>query len=186
MSRTKRMLVIDPTLASAALMILAVAAMRLLPHPPNFTPVLAMALFGGARLGNRSSAVAVPLGALLLSDVAIEIVNGHGLHLLLPVVYLCVALCVGVGWRLCRRRGVVRVAGAAVGGAVLFYLVTNFAVWALWSRYPMNLTGLVECYVAAVPFFRGTLLGTLLYSGALFSAHELVRMRVRRSSAHAA
>jgi hypothetical protein len=179
------MLVIDPTLASVTLMILAVAAMRLLPHPPNFTPVLAMALFGGSRLGNRTAALAVPLGAMLASDVAIEIVHGRGLHLLLPVVYLCVALCVGVGWRLRRRRGVVRVVGAAVGGSALFYLVTNFAVWALWSGYPMNLAGLVECYVAAVPFFRSTLLSTLLYSSVLFSAHELVRSRVRRSSADA-
>jgi hypothetical protein len=163
-------------------MILAVAATRLLPHPPNFTPVLAMALFGGARLGNRTAALAVPLGAMLSSDVVIEIVHGRGLHLLLPVVYLCVALCVGVGWRLRRRRGLVWIAGAAMGGAVLFYLVTNFAVWALWSRYPMGLAGLEECYVAAIPFFRGTLLSTLLYSGALFSAHELVRSRVGRSS----
>ncbi len=186
MSRSKRMLVIDPTLASATLMILVVAAMRLLPHPANFTPVLAMALFGGARLGNRSAALAVPLGAMVLSDVAIEIVDGQGMHLLLPVVYLCVALCVATGWQLRRRRGVVWIAAAAVGGAVLFYLVTNFAVWALWRSYPMTLLGLAECYVAAIPFFRGTLLSTVLYSGALFSAHELVRSRLGRASGDAA
>ena len=186
MSRGKHALVIEPTLASATLMILAVAAMRLLPHPANFTPILAMALFGGARLGNRTAALAVPLGAMLLSDLAIEIVYGRGMHLLLPVVYLCVGLCVGMGRRLRRRRGLFWVAGAGAAGAVVFYLVTNFAVWALWSRYPMNLAGLRECYVAALPFFRGTLLSTLLYSGALFSGHELVRSWLGRSRADAA
>lgn len=145
-------------------MIFAVAASRVLPHPPNFTPIGAMALFGGAYFGNRLAAFAVPLGAMLLSDAVI------GLHSGMALVYLCFAATVCIGLRLHARKSAARVASASLGSAILFYVVTNFAVWlgGHGRLYPMTFEGLVGCYVAAIPFFRNMVFGNFAYAVVLF------------------
>jgi hypothetical protein len=162
-------------------MILAAAATRLLPHPPNFTPVLAIALFGGARFQNRKAALAVPLVAMLLSDLGLEIVGRSGFYALMPVVYGAVAACTVVGFALQTRPGIGRTLAAAVAASVLFYVTTNLAVWLAGDLYPMTATGLAQCYVAALPFFRNTLASTVLYSAALFAGHEVILSRLIRS-----
>lgn len=164
---------------TAASMILAAAATRLVPHPPNFTPILAIALFGGARLPRRA-AFAVPLLAMLASDLGIELVGGRGIHALLPVVYAAVAACVVAGFFLRTRSGALGTVAAAVAVSVLFFVVTNLAVWAAGGLYPMTARGLGECYLAAVPFFRNTLLSTVLYAAALFAGHRAIRSRLTR------
>ncbi|MFQ5894095.1 MAG: DUF6580 family putative transport protein [Nitrospinota bacterium] len=148
-------------------MIVFTAAMRLVPHPPNFTPVMAMALFAGAYVSSKRLAFAVPLGAMLLSDLLI------GPHQLLPVVYVCILLTTCLGFLLRSRKGLVPVSAAAVGSSVLFFVVTNFAVWSSGTLYPMTAEGLVASYVAAIPFFHNTLLGTLAYSAILFGGFSL-------------
>lgn len=152
-------------------MILAAAASRLIPHPPNFTPIAAMALFGGACFSNQRAAFFVPLAGLFLSDLVL------GLHALMPVVYGSFALTVCLGFWLRRQPSAWRVAGAAVASALLFFALTNFGVWALGSLYPKTAGGLVQCYVAAIPFFRNTLLSNLLYSGFLFGGFALAERR---------
>ena len=144
--------------------ILAAAASRVLPHPPNFTPIGAMALFGGAYFGNRFAAFAVPLAALFLSDLVV------GLHGGIPIVYLCFAATVCIGLRLRSHDSLRRVAVASFGSAVLFYLVTNFAVWlgGHGKLYPLTLEGLAACYIAALPFLRNMILGNLVYAAVLF------------------
>lgn len=151
--------------------ILAAAAARLLPHAWNFTPVEAMALFGGAYFASRWAAFAVPLVALLLSDLVL------GFYGLMPVVYGCVALSVVLGFWLRGKVSVLRVGAAGLVGAVVFFLVTNFAVWATAgnvSDHPACSIGLVECYVAALPFFRAQLIGTAVWSLLLFGGYALL------------
>jgi hypothetical protein len=156
-------------------MILA-AASRLIPHPPNFAPIGAMALFGGACFAHRRAAFVVPLAAMFLSDLAIGLLSGNlslGLHRLIPVVYGSFGLIVCLGFWLRTRRTVVPIAGATLAGSVLFFVLTNFGVWALGSLYPNTWEGLVACYVAAIPFFHNTLLGDAVYSTALFGGLAL-------------
>lgn len=161
-------------------MILAAAVSRLIPHPPNFAPIGAMALFGGACFADRRVAFFVPLAAMFLSDLAIGLLSGDlslGLHRLIPVVYGSFALIVCLGFWLRKRRSVLPITGAALAGSVLFFVMTNFGVWALGSWYPKTWEGLVACYVAAIPFFHNTLLGDAVYSTALFGGLALAEYR---------
>jgi hypothetical protein len=148
----------------AALIVLA-AVVRLIPHPPNFTPVGAMAIFAGAVFADRRLALVAPLAALLLGDLV------TGLHVLIPVVYASFALNVLLARWLRSRRTVAAVAAVTLVGAVQFFVTTNFATWVVF--YPHTAEGLVECYVAAVPYFRNTLLGDGVFVAVLFSGLAL-------------
>lgn len=152
--------------------IVAAAALRLAPHPPNFTPIGAMALFGAAYLGRRPLAFAAPLGALLLSDLALGFYSG------MLVQYLSVALIVLLGWVVLKRVTPLRVGASAIASAILFFVTTNFGVWLSSGMYPPTMAGLAACYVAAVPFFHNTLAGDLFFSGLLFGGFALLERMV--------
>lgn len=158
-------------------LILAAAAARLVPHVPNLTPVEAMALFGGAVLGDRRAALLVPLGALFLSDLVLGYaVYGYGLvYPGMAFIYLAVAAIALLGGRLGARPGVGRLGLGALAAALLFFLVTNFGVWLTGGLYPHTATGLTACYLAGLPFLRYSLAGTLLYSALLFGGFALAR-----------
>ena len=147
--------------------IFAATAMRLLPHPPNFSPIAAMALFSGAYLPKRALAFVAPFAALLLSDLVL------GFYPELIFVYLSVAATVLIGWLVSKRKTVLRIGAAAVASSILFYLVTNFGVWLVVDFYPKTLAGLVACYVAAIPFFQNTLAGDLFFTALLFGGFAL-------------
>jgi hypothetical protein len=147
--------------------IVAAAALRLVPHPPNFTPIGAMALFSGAYLGGRWLAFAIPLGALVLSDAILGFYPG------MWVQYVAVALIVLLGMLALQRRSVLRITGAAVVSSILFFLVTNFGVWAFSGMYPATAAGLAACYVAAIPFFQNTIAADLFYATLLFGGFAL-------------
>lgn len=155
--------------AAIALMIVMAAASRLLPHPPNFTPIAAMALLGGAYLPDKRIAFALPLAALLLSDLVL------GLHAGMWVVYGSFMLVVCLGFALRRSRSPLRVGGAALASSVLFFALTNLAVWAFGSMYPKTIAGLAACYTAAIPFFRNTLAGDAFYTALLFGGFALAQ-----------
>jgi hypothetical protein len=162
-------------LALAGLLVLA-ALSRLLPHPPNFAPITAMAVFGAVRFGGLGSAILVPLLAMLLSDVGKEIIyrNGfspeRGFYPLMWVIYGTFALTALLS-RLARgTRSPAVIAATTLAGSCLFFVLTNFAIWAAGSYYPRTAEGLAECYVAAIPFFRNTLLGDATYATVLFGA----------------
>ncbi len=143
------------------------AASRLIPHPPNFAPIAAMALFGGAYFSDKRLAFFVPLAAMFLSDLVL------GLHGLMPVVYGSFAMIVGIGLWLRTRRTALPIAGAALTSSILFFVLTNFGVWAFSSIYPKTMAGLLACYAAAIPFFQNTLLGDAVYSTILFGGFAL-------------
>jgi hypothetical protein len=154
-------------------LVLAAALLRLLPHPPNFTPVAAMALFAGAKFDRARWAFVLPLFAMLLSDIALEALHGYGLHRHIPVVYLCLIATAGIGILLRNRRGVIPTASASVIGSLAFFAATNFSVWALESFYAHTAQGLVACYVSALPFLWPTMIGSLAYTGLLFGGFAL-------------
>lgn len=148
--------------------ILLAAASRLLPHPPNVTPIAAMALFGGAHFSNFAAACVVPLAAMALSDVVL------GFHPTLPFVYGSFLLIVLVGTQVRRRKAVFPVAIAALASSVLFFVVTNVGVWVTGTLYPKTSAGLTTAFVAALPFFRNTVLGDLSYVVVLFGGFSLL------------
>ena len=154
-------------LVALVLAIAAAAALRLVPHPPNFTPIGAMALFSGAYIGRRPLAFVAPIGALLLSDLLLGFYHG------MATVYSATALIVLIGWFVLRRVSPIRVGMAAVASSVLFFLITNFGMWLFSGIYPPTFAGLEACFVAAVPFFQNTLAGDLFYSVLLFGGFRI-------------
>jgi len=162
-SETQKENLVYRTLLALALILLA-AALRIAPHPWNFTPVGAMALFSGALLKNRRLAFFFPLLALFLGDIFI------GFHKLIPIVYASFVINVAIGLWLRDRRTVARISLATLLGAIQFFLVTNFAVWWLLNSYPKTTSGLAACYLAGIPFFWNTLAGDALYAILLFGS----------------
>ena len=148
--------------------IAAAAALRLFPHPPNFTPIGAMALFSGAYLGQRGAvAFVAPLGALLLSDLVLGFYHG------MLTVYFSVALIVLLGSIALRRQSVLRIGAAALASSILFFAVTNFGMWLSSGFYPRTLAGLEACYAAAIPFFQNTVAGDLFFAAMIFGGFKL-------------
>ena len=154
------------TLLALVLIILA-AALRIAPHPWNFTPVGAMALFSGALLKDRRLAFLFPLVVLFAGDIFI------GLYKIIPIIYASFLISVAIGLWLRGRRTVARISLATLLGAIQFFLVTNFAVWQFLGGYPHNASRLVACYVAGIPFFWNTLAGDALYATLLFGGYAL-------------
>lgn len=157
--------------------ILAAAVLRLVPHPPNFTPIGAMALFSGAYLGRRWLAFAAPLGAMLISDAVLGFYSGFW------VTYLAIGLVVLIGWLALSRVSPLRVGLAAVASSITFFLVSNFGTWALSGMYPHTSAGLEACFVAAIPFFQNTLAGDLFYATMLFGGFRIAELLVPRIGA---
>lgn len=159
-------------------MTLAAALARLLPHWPNFTPVGALALFGGAYFLRRDTAFAVPMAAMLLSDALLGMTRyGWEVWQSQLVVYACFTATVLIGMLLRNRRTFITVPAAAVASSVLFYAVTNFGYWYSETLYPHTAQGLLASYVAALSFFRNELAGNLFYTALLFGTFELAQRR---------
>ncbi len=164
-----------------ALLILAAAFSRLIPHPANMAPIAAMALAGGVYLDKRFALV-IPMIALILSDLVI------GFHPTIPFVYGSFLLIGGLGLWLRNHKRPVPVFLTTVGSSVLFFVVTNFGVWLTgggWA-YPRTLAGLGECYIAAIPFFRNTLIGDLVSTAVLFGIFEAAALLQARRVERAA
>jgi hypothetical protein len=170
-------------LALAGLIVLA-ALTRLVPHPVNFAPITALALFSAIRYRGRGMALLAPLVALLVSDLAREVLyryglaNEWGLYRGMWTVYGTTALIAILG-RLARgTRSPAVIAGMTLVGSCLFFLLTNFAVWAGGTMYPQTAEGLMACYVAAIPYFGNALLGDAFYATVLFGAWAVAEARV--------
>jgi hypothetical protein len=161
---------INPRILTLIGLVMAAAFIRLLPHPPNFAPIAAMALFGGAYFTNKKMAFIVPLAALILTDAII------GFHYLITAVYISFALIVVIGLFI-RTINVKNLFLASVSASVSFFLLTNLAEWAFGVMYPKTAAGLALCFTAAIPFFHYTLLGDLFFVSVMFGAFELFRLK---------
>lgn len=169
-------------LITAVLLILFAALSRLLPHPMNFAPVTAIALFAGVYL-NKKYAFIIPIIALLISDAII------GFYPYIYWIYGTVLLIALIGlWlkshvqNVSGAKKIGYIAGTTLVSSVIFFLVTNFGVWTSGMFYEMTWSGLIQCYAMAIPFFRNTLLGDLVYTGAMFGVYELVMRTVKKDS----
>jgi hypothetical protein len=155
-----------------AIIIFAVAVFRILPHPPNVSPIAAMALFGGAYFSDKRLAFLVPFLALLLGDLIL------GLHDTMLYVYGGFSLTVVIGFWVRKQLNIGRIAVAAVGASILFFLLTNFGVWLTSGMYPMTADGLMQAYIAGIPFFQNSLLGNLIFTALLFGGFAALQRNV--------
>jgi len=152
-------------------MIFIAAFVRLIPHPPNFAPIAAMALFGGAYFTKKWAAIVVPLTALFITDLII------GFHGTMWAVYLSFILIVMIGMMMIKKKKISNIFLASVSSSVLFFVISNFGVWITGAYYSKDITGFTACYTAAIPFFHYTLLGDLFFVALLFGAYELARAK---------
>ena len=158
-----------------AAVILTVSMFRILPHPPNFTPVLAMALFAGAQIPDRRVAILVPLLAMFGADLVL------GLHATLPFVYLSIILCTLLGGYLHQQRSISRLVGMALLSSVVFFIISNFGAWlCLPEFYPRTWDGLIAAYIAAIPFYHNTLISTVVFAGIFFGIDYLFKVYAAR------
>ncbi|MCD8540152.1 MAG: hypothetical protein LRY55_10565 [Leadbetterella sp.] len=166
----------------AALLIFLVVALRVVEHPINATPMVAVMLFSAAVFKDWRWKIGVPVVAMLLSDLLIELKNGYGFHSATFMVYSTFALLFIAGYFILRKINVLRIATASVVASTLFFLVTNFAFFypeapianPSLGHYPHNLTGIIASYQAGLPFFKNMFVGDLMFSGILFGAYFLI------------
>ena len=149
--------------------IIFAAFTRLMPHPPNFTPIIAMGLFGGAYLKDTRWAILLPVVAMLIADFFL------GFHGTMIWVYCSLIIISLMGFLLKNRITLINGALATLGGSLLFFLVTNFGVWASSIFYTKTFVGLLSCYAAGLPFFGNTLAGSIFYSSLMFFGYEQIK-----------
>lgn len=164
-------------LIAAVVLVLFAVLWRVAQIEGNFSPVAAIALFAGAAFADRRWAYGLPLLAMALSDLYL------GLHTLLPVVYGCMLLTTWLGTRVGAKARWVAILGYGFLSSLIFFVVTNFAVWLGGTMYPMSASGLLACFTLALPFFKSTVLSTALFSGAMFGTWKLVRALNREPAA---
>lgn len=163
---------IHPRAALITGIVFVAVALRILPHTMNFAPIGALALFGGAYFSSRRAAIAVPLLSLIAGDIF------TGFHRLVPYVYASFLVSVTIGFWLRRKKSATRIGAATAAGAIQFFLITNFAMWALSiGNYPKNLGGLAACYLAGLPLLWNTLAGDAFYVALLFGGMALAEKR---------
>ncbi|MCI5081453.1 MAG: hypothetical protein MRY78_07180 [Saprospiraceae bacterium] len=176
--------------------IVLAALSRIVPHVWNVTPIAAMALFGAAYFPNKWYAIGIPFVAMWLGDL--YLVNavyapmypdyyGEGFHFFgEPSVYLSFLLIAGVGFWLLKKVNIKNLLGASLLASVVFFLVTNFGSWLSYPIYTKDLTGLLTCYAAGIPFFRYTVFGDLFFVTVLFGSYELIKYYAFKPASEAA
>ncbi|MFA5051504.1 MAG: DUF6580 family putative transport protein [Patescibacteria group bacterium] len=140
-------------------------AMRFLPHSYNFVPVGALALFSGTYIRSKWG-VLMPVAAMAVTDVFI------GWHNIVLFTWGSYAVIGMIGWWVRQKPNVLKIAAGTVSGSVIFYLLTNFAVWAWTPLYQKTWAGLIQSYVMAVPFYRNTFFGDLFYVAVFFGVYQ--------------
>jgi len=147
-------------------------AMRFLPHPANIAPIAAIALFAGTYL-NKKYVLLVPLAIMVVTDIFI------GLHSVILYTWGSFILVALLGTWLKHNKRFLTVGIASIASSFLFFAITNFGVWLSW--YPRTVHGLINCYTLAIPFYRNTLIGDLLYVVMFFGLYELAARSIRNT-----
>ncbi len=172
----------------AVLLIIAAAFTRLIPHPPNFAPIASLAIFGGAVIKNNKYALLLPLGALLLSDILFELfTTTKGFYdISQTFVYAAFVLITFLASKI-KKVNTVNILFACLWSGALFFLISNFGTWLTGQFYPLTFNGLMQCYAAAIPFYKNDLFGNMLlntfmsnifFTGLLFGAYALLRKTI--------
>tara|TARA_B100000989_G_scaffold85485_1_gene61335 strand:+ start:1322 stop:1837 length:516 start_codon:yes stop_codon:yes gene_type:complete len=153
-------------------LIILLALSRLIPHPPNFTPILGMAVFSGAIINRKIVAYLVPLAAMFISDLYL------GLHSGIPIIYFTLAICVLIGTFIESRVTILNSILGITAGVLIFYLITNFTVWYGSGMYENSFSGLITCYVMGLPFLQNTFISSLIYGMGAFLIYEVINKRL--------
>ncbi len=152
-----------------------------MPHSPNFAPITALALIGGLYLP-RQWAYVVPIAAMFVSDLLI----GFYHPLIMLSVYGCLVLATYLGSKARTHKRFTLIASITLASSIVFYLATNAMVWGFGTLYPKTVSGLMESYYLALPFFRNSLLSDFFYTGVLVGGIELIRFALRaKDTVHA-
>ncbi len=159
----------------ALLFILTAVVLRILPHMPNFTPIAAIALFGAVYF-SKKIAIILPLAAMFISDIFFGFYEPK----VMIAVYTSFVLCVIIGFWLKKHKKWQNILGSSVLASLIFFIATNFAVFAFTPWYAKTFDGLIQCYILALPFFRNTLFGDLFYVSVSFGTFELARVLVAK------
>jgi hypothetical protein len=167
--------------------IFVAAGSRFIPHLPNFSPIGSIALFGAAYYSKRYWSYIIPFVAMLLSDIALNNMvylsffgNFTWFYSGAWFTYGAVLLIVLLGTFLLKKVRIPNLVVSALGASVIFYLISNFGVWistGMYGMYPRTFAGLVECYVAGLPFLQNIIAGDLVYTTALFGVFELMQYK---------
>ncbi|HMV25496.1 MAG TPA: hypothetical protein PLH27_14310 [bacterium] len=178
--RTSNMLRFVPTLVT----VLLIVGYRLMPHPWNFVPVTAMAIFGGIYL-NRSLAYGLPLASMIVADLFL------GMDWTSPVVYASILVSSWIGTRVRnvyenKKQFAVAVGGGTLASSVLFYLTTNFAAWLVIPEYTKDISGLIQSYIMAIPFFKNALAGDMFFIVVFVGVYEAIHFIVTKLSRQSA
>ena len=154
---------------------------RLIPHPPNVTPIIAIALLAAHAFKNKWIAILIPLTGMWISDLIINNYLYAGYYDKFVFfsngslwIYGAILLAVLIGKVLIRNIKLSTVFLSSFSASFFFFIITNFGVWLSNMMYPKSLLGLIECYTLAIPFFGNALIGDLIYSVALFTSYSLV------------
>jgi len=183
------------TIVVIVLMILA-AFSRLIPHVPNFTPTESIVIFGGAYLASRYMSVIIPIIVLYLSDF---VINNTIARSFFPDVngivwwdnYMfytigAIALIALISRVMLKKVNVLNVLGTVLVSSIIFFLLTNFGAWAsAKSIYPQDANGLMMSYVAAIPFYKTSLFGNLLFTAIMFGSKELIESMMKAKNSKA-
>lgn len=159
-----------------SVLIFLAALSRLLPHIENFTPIGAIALFGGTFIQDKKRAFLIPLSAMLVSDLLLQVVTGNGFHNTMVFVYGAFFIITSLGFLLRKRVQRQTIMVSSLVGSMIFFFITNFGVWAT-GYYGYGLENLMNCYIAGIPFFRGTVMGDLFFNLVLFGSFAIIQWR---------
>lgn len=164
----------SPRFLVLTLIIILAACTRALPlfiqHMWNFTAIGALAVFAGAQFNNKTLAFAMPLAAMALSDLFI----GNGFSLVVYLGFIAMVFC---GLFINKHKSAGNIVLASIGGAVVFYLITNFAFFYPATLYPRDFSGIIASYIAGLPFLNNMLAGNLIYGAVLFGGFYLLSKR---------
>lgn len=150
---------------------LILALSRIIPHPPNFTPLLASAIMAPFIIKDRLYGMAIPILAMFIADVVL------GFHPYQLVIYLTI---LSISFITPMYKNYLKFSIMAVGGSVWFFITTNFAVWIVWDYYPKSIDGLILCYTLALPFFKNTLMSTFLFTGLFIISYRYLEIIKRK------
>ncbi len=149
-------------------LILILALARLIPHPPNFTPIVAVAIMSSYFFKNIYLSFAVIIVSMLLADVFIGFYNN------MFFVYLSLLLITFIFFKIKTKMKLQNLFIFSFFGSVIFFLISNFGVWILGDMYEKNLNGLAYCYFLALPFFVNTVLSSIIFTYSAFIANNLL------------
>ena len=153
-------------------LILILAFSRLIPHPPNFTPIIAVAIMSGYFFKNIYLSIVVIALSMLTTDIII------GFHTNMIFVYLSLFFIVITFFKFNYKIKLSNLFIFGFAGSIVFYIISNFGVWLLSGMYEISLAGMAECYIAAIPFFKNTLFSTIIFSYGAFLANKFLNKKL--------